>query len=278
MSAKSVRKIKQRLIAFISVICLLSAFLESGMIYIHKKGAWQPDYDKKDIAGILNENNLNAQDYDIIFSQTGLSKTAVDALLSRNEADKILEIQKAYFSEYNVEHEIFAPFTCSDRMNISVPLGDLQDGDIIVSPSSHVSYLKSGHAAIVVNADEGRVLNATGYGYPSSVEDITELNCRPSFVVLRLKADKEVRSEIAKYALENLCNIKYSLFAGIFNKYKDGNVTATHCGHLVWYAFNHFGFNIDSNEGLIAWPSDIASSNLLETVQIYGVNPDNYWK
>lgn len=277
-SKKTLNKHLKVFIIIVGILITILIILQSGMIYIHNKGTWKPNYEKKDIRGILYKQNLTDEEYNLIFAQTGISRKPLDVMRKNNRYDDILSIQEAYFKNFPVQHEVFAPFTCSDRMSVNIPLIPLEDGDIIVSPSSHVSYLKSGHAAIVINAKEGRILNATGYDYPSSVEDITELNCRPAFIVLRLKATSEKRSEIDRYALENLNEINYSLIAGIFDKYKDGNVKATHCGHLIWYAFNRFGYNLDSNGGLAVWPEDIANSEYLEVMQIYGVNPNNFWK
>lgn len=190
----------------ISLITLVSVFLflQSGIIYIHQKGSWRPDYKKEDISKIITQTSLDDEDFQLLFAQTGLNKTAVKQMLNNSEQSKILKIQNEFFADYKVRHDFFAPFTCSDKIDKNIPLAPIEDGDIIISPSSHFSYLKSGHAAIVVNAKEGRILNATGYGTKSVVEDITELNCRPAFVVLRLKADQKTRSEIALFAAKTL--------------------------------------------------------------------------
>lgn len=277
MKAVGQRKRKVLIIIF-SIVISIILILQSGMVYVHNKVQWQPNYAKTDITKIIYKENITKEEYNIIFSQTGLSETAVKDLLLYKDFEKILEIQDAFFAPQETYHEVFAPFTCSDRLYKDIPLCNIEDGDIIISPSSHFSYLKSGHAAIVVNAAEGRILNATGYGFTSSVEDITELSCRPGFAVLRLKADRRKRAEIAKYALENLYDINYSLTAGIFRGNSKNELKTTHCGHLVWYAFKEFGYDIDSNKGLVVWPKDISKSDILETVQIYGINPENFWE
>ncbi len=258
----------------VSVLLGIIAFLELGMVKIHTKGAWKPDYEKKDISSLITQTKLSDDDYKTLYYQTGLSRKSLEQMLANNEHSRVLDIQTAFFTRFEEQRQIFAPFTCSDRIEGNIPLASLEDGDIIISPSSHFSFLRSGHAAIVVNAKEGRIINATGFGYKSSVEDVSDLSCRPAFIVLRLKEGAEKRSEIARFSYENLLGIKYRLTAGLFEGDSADEVKSTHCGHLVWYAFNRFGYDLDSNSGPFVWPRDIANSEHLEVVQIYGIDPN----
>ncbi len=50
------------------------------------------------------------------------------------------------------------------------------------------------------------------------------------------------------------------------------SITGTHCAHLVWCAYEHYGYNLDSDGGLIVTPCDIYGSSLLEPVQVYGMD------
>ena len=98
-------------------------------------------------------------------------------------------------------------------------------------------------------------------------------------MILRLKADKESRQKIADYAKETLVGVDYSIFCGIFTKkYEEGKPTKSQCAHLVWYAFKHFGIDIDSNGGAIVLPKDIANSDELELVQNFGFDSDKLWR
>ena len=45
----------------------------------------------------------------------------------------------------------------------------------------------------------------------------------------------------------------------------------------MWYAFKHFGIDIDSNGGAVVLPKDIANSDELELVQNFGFDPDKLW-
>ena len=75
--------------------------------------------------------------------------------------------------------------------------------------------------------------------------------------------------EIADYAKDNLVGLEYSLFAGFFGAQEEV-LTQTQCAHLVWYAYNQFGIDIDSTGGETVTPKDILKSDKLEIVQIYG--------
>ena len=48
-------------------------------------------------------------------------------------------------------------------------------------------------------------------------------------------------------------------------------ITGTHCAHLVWYAYQQFGYDLDSDGGIIVTPRDLYESTNLEIVQIYGM-------
>ena len=53
--------------------------------------------------------------------------------------------------------------------------------------------------------------------------------------------------------MDNLNDIPYFFPAGILSpKYQPpGSVTGTHCSHLVWLAYFHFGYDLDSDSGMI---------------------------
>jgi len=45
----------------------------------------------------------------------------------------------------------------------------------------------------------------------------------------------------------------------------------------VWYAYNKFGVDLDSNGGMLAMVRDIALSDKAEVVQSFGFAPDARW-
>ena len=274
ISGKGKRK-KQIFFISLAVLLILSLVLQSGVYANHKSGAWTPDYPKVDISKILKKDTLSSDNYRLLYAQTGLTGIGVDGLLASGNDEKILKIQEEFFTVHSWINEPFAPFTCSDRLDVSIPLAGLEDGDIIISPNSHISYFRSGHAALVVDADNGRIINATGYGSESGLEDATELSCRPGFMVLRPRAERDTRSKVAEYTKDNLTGLKYSLLAGLSG---GEEIKTTQCSHLVWYAYKQFGIDLDSNGGAFVWPKDIANSPELELVQVYGIDPNELWK
>ena len=111
-------------------------------------------------------------------------------------------------------------------------------------------------------------------------EDIKKWTNYPNFVLLRLKgASLELMNEIAQHALTNLNGIPYDCTVGIFSsKFKKaGEITRTHCSHLIWEAFRLFDYDLDSDGGMIVTPKDIVKSPHLQIVQVFGVNPDDIW-
>ena len=240
----------------------------------------RPDYEKTDLTATLSKSFLDESDYEFLYRQTGLTKLGVDGLVSEGKTERIYEIQSDFFGDNEFEKETFGPFLCWEKRKSDkeVARAELENGDIIVSSSTHFSCFRFGHAAIVIDAEKGIVAESAGYDSPSFV-DPCDFFDRPSFMILRLKADKETRQKIADYAKETLVGVDYSIFCGIFTKkYEEGKPTKSQCAHLVWYAFKHFGIDIDSNGGAIVLPKDIANSDELELVQNFGFDLDKLWR
>ena len=87
---------------------------------------------------------------------------------------------------------------------------------------------------------------------------------------MRLKGiTGEQQAQIAEYALEEFVDVPYSLFA-----FTDSSAS-TQCAHLVWAVYRHFGYDLDSDGGAVVTPGDIFRSDLLEAVQVYGLDPEN---
>ena len=93
--------------------------------------------------------------------------------------------------------------------------------------------------------------------------------------MLRLQgADKEERAAVAEYAREYLVGVPYHVLAGIWERLTGSSAdvpVGTHCSHLVWYAYYQFGYDLDSDGGLIVTPRDIVGSKKLKIIQKYGV-------
>lgn len=250
----------------------------------------KPNYDKISIVALLDKDEFSEDDYKELFYQTGLGPSAIDSLLEdkANGKNKILSFQENLFKDIDILYQRITPITYQenikdDKGNIiyGTNLAPYQNGYILVTRATHSLGWRHGHAAIVIDSQNGSVLEAAVLGEDSQLANINSWKYYPNFMILKLKnADQKVLDEISSYALKSLYKIPYRLTSGIFStKYKDGvNPKGTHCSHLVWYPFRKFGYDLDSNGGMIVTPQDIANSPYLEIVQVYGFNPKDLWK
>lgn len=243
----------------------------------------------------LGDDKLTEEEYGLLYAQTGLSRIAVDTLQQEKRQDELFLAQERFFADVETECECHFPLfreymdsECvePDEWN-AIPV--LADGDILITFNSHFLGWRNGHAGIVVNAEEGLTVEAITIGRNSSVLSIESWEEKPSFAVMRLRdVPEETRREIAAYAQEYLVDIPYRLSAGNFSflhinrdrEEAQGNVrgsagyqdiSGTHCAHLIWYAYRQFGYDLDSDGGIIVTPRDIFESPFLEVIQVYGM-------
>ena len=106
----------------------------------HKYEYFSPDYQQINIVPLLKKADKTQEDYQILYAQTGLTKLGIDGLLQEKNMAKILEIQQYYFSDREISRDHFAPFTCQDEASTLAPVAKLEDGDIVVTASIHVSW------------------------------------------------------------------------------------------------------------------------------------------
>lgn len=144
---------------------------------------------------------------------------------------------------------------------------DVENGDILVTDSTYCLSYRHGHAAIVVDADKGVTLEAYGIGTKSEYSGLSEWRRYPHVLVLRLRAPESVREKIAEYAEQHLRGIPYMLSPGMIgDKDMDGTYWGTQCAHLVWAAFEQYGYDIDGDGGWLVTPADFTQSSLLQVV------------
>ena len=262
----------------LAVVLLVLGFLEGTFLYLHATHeVFTPDYDKKDLSVILNKESLSYQDYDTLFMQTGLSKTAVDELMDSGKKDTILSAQRDFFANYKSEGFLFAPFTCCHRLERDITIAPLKKGDVIVSLTTHFSGYMLGHTTLVTDPDSGETTVSLGYVTKSHLGYVSDATNRESFVILRHK-DEALASAAADYARENLTGLPYSISVGFTTEKFPEKPFVTQCGHLVWYAYKKQGIDLDSDGGYFVYPVDILNSDKLEVVQIFGMNPADFKK
>lgn len=241
---------------------------------------WSPDYEMADISPVLEKEALTDEDYELLYKQTGLTKIGIDRALANGSVgkEKILDIQSDYFAKYEVLNDKFAPLVCTDRLddNRVITSAYLEDGDIVVTSSTHISGFRIGHSGLVTSAKFNRVLQAMAYGTPTFEGKIGDFTTRVDFMILSPKTDAETKSKVVDYALENFKGVAYSGFIGVFTK-KD-TMEKTQCAHMIWQAYKQFGLDLDCNGGLLITPRDIANSPDVELVQVFGFDPERLWK
>src|SRR5699024_10767245 len=98
------------------------------------------------------------------------------------------------------------------------PITALENGDTLITSSSHVLGFRNGHCAIVIDAEKEIILEAAFIGRNSEFSTVDRFRKYSSVAVFRLKdVSSEIRSQIAEFAAQSLVNKPYSLFAGIFD-------------------------------------------------------------
>lgn len=263
---------KKNILLICIIYGVISAYIAS-LFYTESLAHVAPLAEKVDISHLICKavSDYTEEDYELIFRQTGLGKAAVDNLASPL---LLTAYQESFFAEVEYKCTMNSPISFEERIeNSSVLLAPLEDGDVLITTSSHVLSWRNGHAAIVVDAENETTLEAVVIGKNSKVQDTDKWRHYPNFVVLRLKdAKKAERAAIARSAYDYLIDIPYVATIGILPaKYSDLDVVrGTQCAHLVWLAYAAHGYDIDSDNGLIVTPDDILQSDLFEVVQIYG--------
>ncbi len=278
---------------------------------------YTPDYGAVDIAVLLDGRVLTDADYQLIFRQTGLAPAGVEQLREECSGEvehALLFLQNRFFaepeitcrrdmflvwSEWLVPGDLSAPSAMLVSREEGWQVGQmtsgqcfpaLQEGDILISFSSHIFGWRSGHAGIVVDAAEGLTLEAIAVGYDSGIRSLEDWAEYPSVAVLRLKGvSRKERARVAEFSREYLAGIPYHI-ASFTWPAPDPPVPAeaschpaipsiphipsgTQCAHLVWTAYAHFGYDLDSDGGVVVTPADLFQSDLLEVVQVYGLDP-----
>lgn len=268
------------------IISVLTLIINLYCIFIFANtyhSFYYPEWPKADISHILEKLPLSADDYLLLYAQTGLGKQAVDDLIiTPNGPDRILTFQTGYYGRYNTFTERINPFSSQESVWANgsgaggLQLAPLRNGDILITKSAQTLFWRHGHCGIVIDAEKGITLESLEPGTISMTQKVSKWLSYPTFKILRLKnADGIKPDEIAKYAYEKLIGIKYKVFAS--KKYNNSIPGSENCSQLIWQAFYQFGYDIDSNRGYFVTPEDISKSDLLEIVQIHGFNPDDPW-
>ena len=86
-------------LAFLLALCIFLAAMVCFMLIadaiVDTAVRWIPSYARADLTGILAKESWSEQDYETLYAQTGLSRTALDEM--KDKPDRILEFQDAFF-------------------------------------------------------------------------------------------------------------------------------------------------------------------------------------
>ena len=235
----------------------------------------QPDYE------MVNLDLDGELDYELLYRQTGLTKIGIDRALKKGEAGKklIKQIQADFFKPHEVKNMQVAPYACTDFIEKHVANIYLEDGDIIVTSATHISFVRIGHAGLVTDGKFAEVLQANTYGTYSRIDTMQVFTDRVNFMVLRPNPDTvspTVVEKVVEYAKTNLLGIPYEGLTGVVTN--KNNIKKTQCAHIVWWAYKQFGIDLDSNGGAMVMPYDLANSAYLQPVQVFGFDLDELWK
>lgn len=274
MNVKKIPKALRIILAIIAIVMVvvLANYLIQRF-WAHRNGYFVPDYERV----TLTEDS----DYETIFQQTGIGKVAVDKLLEENNFQAILDTQDKFFEPVEVScNPLLGWFTREDRLveEEGASLVDLQPGDILLTLSTHSLGWRHGHAALVI--DEYTTIESAVLGQDSVRGRTSTWNNYSNYVVLRIKdVTPEQQAEVVEYALDNLYGVPYHLSSGFIGpKAPDPEDPqfGLHCSYLVWYAWNHFGYDTDSDGGRLVSCYDLLHSDQFEIVQMYGMDPREF--
>ena len=265
---------KKRTVVFWSAVCPAAV---CGFLFLWTHGAekdahFPPPYPRRDITAYVEAEELEQDGYQILFEQTGLAQCGVDTLREEKRGEALFALQNRLYEEVDVtctcNNFIYREtVTAQGEMSADTVFPALENGDILITFGSHFFGWRNGHAAIVVDAEHGLTVEALSVGCDSRIMSLEDWKTRPNVAVLRLRnASETVRQSIADYAAEELVNQPYCLTAGL-----EIPIAGTQCAHLVWCAYEHFGYDIDGDKGLVVTPKSLFDSPLLETVQVYGL-------
>ena len=261
--------------------CVIFYFIYSGIV--EKQGYYIPRNAQINLAPILSKSRLEEADYKLIYEQTGIAKPIVAELKnSPGFEKKMLGFQRSYLSSQIIGTTNINFFTKEDVLQdkethviSGFELAPYNNGYIFLTKSTYTMSWRHGHAGIVIDSKRGKVLEALSPGTFSMEQDADKWRYYPTFKMMRLKdVDQSQLDEIAFYASSTLRDIPYNIFA-VKNQGQAPYIT--HCSLLVWQAFKPFGFDLDATKGFLVSPQDLSSSPLLETLQIFGFNPDKDW-
>ena len=274
MQFRTFRRIRK-----IFLIGLIIAFLFTLLLFLNEQRAVDPiKREPADLGFVLRKETLSGADYDMLFSETGLSQSCVDALWHRADKNElILSEQKRFYDTPDFDCYILTLLTKSekiiDKQNAAV-FYDLRPGDVLLTKSTHTLFYRHGHSALVL--DEDTLLEAAAIGEPIQKTKADNWGMYPTYIQLRIKEDvaqninmstDELGKAVADYAESTYGNASYSLFTGAFGHGAESG--EAQCAHLIADPYAHFGITASSRK-FPATPYSLIKSGAFEIIQYRG--------
>jgi len=235
------------------------------------------------LSSMLEKQSFTSFDYELLFKQTGLTQPIIDELHSDPEfKTQVLAFQQDYLKEVTIKNVYLAPTTfCQFVIDPSTKqnkkaftLAPYHNGYLLFTNATQTLGWRHGHVGLVVDEIRGLTLEALRPGTVSCLQNIHKWEYYPTFKMMRLKnVSMDDLNYISQYALAQLSGLPYNIL-GAKNQ---STLQDTHCSLLIWQAFYHFGYDLDSNGGFFVTPKDLTCSPLLELLQTYGFNPNKDW-
>lgn len=278
----------KKILLIITSICVIIIFFVyvSQVLWAHRNGFFVPDYKKIELTATLAKSALEPDDYNIIFRQTGLGRSAVEHLLTQGDVGKstIVDYQQSFFAPKKAKcAPMLGWFTREDILvddNGERTYGpefiSVQPGDIIITLATHSLGWNHGHSAIVI--DENTTLESRVLGQNSTFANLDFWRTYANYIVLRVKdISSQLAEAVVEFSKQYLFDTPYRLTAGLVGEKaiaQESNSFGLQCAYLVWYAWQNFEVDLDSDGGRLVSPLDILLSDRVEVVQIYGINPN----
>ena len=279
-------KLYRRIFIPLAVVAfLLGVTIFLQFILPHQFHAFVPLSPQTDLTVLWDKPVLADEDYAVFLSQTGLNKPGIDDLREKGDVGYqwLLDIQTAFFAPRDVFCRHLGFVTREERLRgtdgkltYGGVLTPLQNGDILLSFSTHSYGWRHGHAGLVVDAAKGTTLEAAVWGSPSGKADANFWRTYSTYMVLRPKnITPQLQKAVSDFALKTMDGVPYHLTAGVFgDKAPDPTEDlSAQCAYLIWYAYQNFDLDLDSDGGRVVTVNDLANSDLLDVVQVYGFDP-----
>ena len=187
------------------VLCLVSVcltailFLRLWTISAESSAHWTPDYPQAPLTETLAKHTFDAQDYLLLYEQTGLGQSAFDLLRERGETERLEGMQRIFFTSPTIlcEKNSIISREESAAEGKACPIIAVENGDILITPNSHTFGWRNGHAALVVDAQNRLTLESAVLGEVSGIQSLDKWERYPAFLVLRVRGLSEEQRSLA---------------------------------------------------------------------------------